>query len=324
MNHAKTKMAIKKKQLRKDDYTVGWICALPDPEWKASRLLFDEEHDVPALGPRINYQYAFGSMNGHNVVMGCSTQMGKGAAAAVAAEMNSTFTLRFGLLVGVAGGVPSDNHDVRLGDVVVGQPDLNARTGGVVGYDFGKAMDDGQFMHTGMWNQPPEICLSALGKIKSAPLTESRFNEYLASFKQHVSTPQFAKKPSIDRLFKSAYSHVKGEETCSNCHPEHEIQREPRETGQVGFHYGTLASGDEVMKDAHTRDRISKELGNVICFEMEAAGLMNHFPCLVIRGICDYCDSHKNKDWQPFAAATAASWAKELLRNISKPDIKGT
>lgn len=46
---------------------------------------------------------------------------------------------------------------------------------------------------------------------------------------------------------------------------------------------------------------------------MEAAGLMDNFPCLVIRGICDYSDSHKNKRWQEYAAATAAAYAKELL-----------
>ena len=43
---------------------------------------------------------------------------------------------------------------------------------------------------------------------------------------------------------------------------------------------------------------------------------MDTFPCVVIRGICDYADSHKNKIWQPYAAATAAAYAKELLRVI--------
>jgi nucleoside phosphorylase len=51
-------------------------------------------------------------------------------------------------------------------------------------------------------------------------------------------------------------------------------------------------------------------------FRMEAAGLMNHFPCLVIRGICDYSDSHKNKVWQGYAAMTAAAYAKDLLCRI--------
>lgn len=54
----------------------------------------------------------------------------------------------------------------------------------------------------------------------------------------------------------------------------------------------------KVMKDGATRGEVGAKLGGVLCFEMEAAGLMNSFPCLVVRGICDYADSHKNKRWQ--------------------------
>jgi nucleoside phosphorylase len=80
-------------------------------------------------------------------------------------------------------------------------------------------------------------------------------------------------------------------------------------------HYGLIASGNQVMRHGQTRDRLARELG-ILCFEMEAAGLMDNFPCLVVRGICDYADSHKNKQWQEYAAATAAAYAKELLSLI--------
>jgi nucleoside phosphorylase len=89
-------------------------------------------------------------------------------------------------------------------------------------------------------------------------------------------------------------------------------------------HYGTIASGNRVIKNAIERDRISADLGGVLCFEMEAGGLMNSFPCLVIRGICDYADSHKNKRWQPYAAGTAAAYAKEVLSSISTADVINT
>jgi nucleoside phosphorylase len=69
------------------------------------------------------------------------------------------------------------------------------------------------------------------------------------------------------------------------------------------------------MKDALIRDRLAADK-DVLCFEMEAAGLMNTFPCLVIRGICDYSDSHKNKEWQGYAAMVAAAYAKDLLQRI--------
>ncbi|KAF6806455.1 Kinesin light chain 5 [Colletotrichum sojae] len=87
------------------------------------------------------------------------------------------------------------------------------------------------------------------------------------------------------------------------------------------IHYGLIASANQVMKNAKIRETLSAEKG-VICFEMEAAGLMNHFPCLVIRGICDYSDSHKNKEWQGFAAMTAAAYAKDLLRQIPPNSVE--
>ena len=63
---------------------------------------------------------------------------------------------------------------------------------------------------------------------------------------------------------------------------------------------------------------------NILCVEMEAAGLMSDFPCLVIRGICDYADSHKNKQWQPYAAAVAAGYMKELLMTIPMQQVTQT
>src|SRR6185312_8124645 len=80
-------------------------------------------------------------------------------------------------------------------------------------------------------------------------------------------------------------------------------------------HYGLIASANQLMKDAQVRDKLATEK-DVLCFEMEAAGLMNHFPCLVIRGICDYSDTHKNKEWQGFAAMMAAAYAKDLVQQI--------
>jgi nucleoside phosphorylase len=89
------------------------------------------------------------------------------------------------------------------------------------------------------------------------------------------------------------------------------------------IHYGTIASGNQVMRHGETRERWRRE-SDVLCFEMETAGLMNNFPCLVIRGICDYADSHKNKRWQEYAAATAAAYVKELLYIIPGSQVMET
>jgi hypothetical protein len=69
------------------------------------------------------------------------------------------------------------------------------------------------------------------------------------------------------------------------------------------------------------RDKLVAEKG-VFCFEIEAAGLINYFPCLIICGICDYADSYKNKEWQGYAAMVAAVYAKDLLCRIALNMVK--
>lgn len=90
-------------------------------------------------------------------------------------------------------------------------------------------------------------------------------------------------------------------------------------------HYGIIASGSVLVKDAKSRQELLNHMPpncECLCYEMEAAGLMNSFPCLVIRGICDYADAHKNDQWQPYASATAAAFAKELLGYLPHADVK--
>jgi nucleoside phosphorylase len=80
-----------------------------------------------------------------------------------------------------------------------------------------------------------------------------------------------------------------------------------------------IASGDTVMKSAEDRDTIATR-DNIIAFEMEGAGVWDNLPCVVIKGVCDYADSHKNKEWQSYAAATAASCMKAFLQEWVSAD----
>ena len=110
---------------------------------------------------------------------------------------------------------------------------------------------------------------------------------------------------------------------CDNCEINGQVTRPARDRLDPVIHYGLIASGYQGIKHGGTRDKLGRELG-ILCFEMEAAGLMDNFPCLVIRGICDYADSHKNKQWQGYAAATAAAYAKELLSVIHPNQVEKT
>jgi nucleoside phosphorylase len=91
------------------------------------------------------------------------------------------------------------------------------------------------------------------------------------------------------------------------------------EAQEPAIYVGPVASGDTVMKSGEDRDRISKQEG-VIAFEMEGAGAWEEVPCIVVKGLCDYADCHKNKKWQNFAAATAASASKAILERYIQTD----
>jgi hypothetical protein len=84
-------------------------------------------------------------------------------------------------------------------------------------------------------------------------------------------------------------------------------------------HIGSIASGDWVMKSGTKRDEVAKSHG-VIAFEMEGAGIWDELPCLVVKGVADYADSRKSKDWQRYAAATAACATKAILERYIRSD----
>ncbi|KAF4417482.1 Kinesin light chain, partial [Colletotrichum fructicola] len=314
-------------------YTVGWICALPT-EFDAAQAFLDEEHeDCPPVAPNDNNNYALGKIGRHNVVIAVlpDGEYGTNAAGTVARDMLHSFpNVRIGLMVGIGGGAPSSKHDVRLGDVVVSSRD--GGKGGVFQYDFGKAVQDQDisFQHTDFLDQPPMLLRTAVSALKSrykrkGHQLNNAIDEALERWPRlrgEYSRPP----PASDRLYRSEIIHPQTSEGCAKVcsdDPTHIILRAERveHTDDPAIHYGLIASANQLMKNATIRDKLAAEYG-VACFEMEAAGLMNHFPCLVIRGICDYSDSHKNKAWQGFAAMVAAAYAKDLLLQIAPTSVE--
>lgn len=306
------------KTLSHNDYTVGWICALPS-EMAASKAMLDEIHAKLPQPQHDHNTYTLGEVFGHNVAVAClpSGVYGTTSAATVAAQMLSTFpAMRFGLMVGIGGGVPSRETDIRLGDIVVSKP--TGDLGGVVQYDYGKTISDGHFQRTGSLNKPPQVVLTAITDIQANYLMgQGQVPRFLSEMQaKYPSMTRFTYQgQNEDNLFAADYDHPASEMTCQNCDRTQLLSRPDRLGNSPDIHYGLIASGNRVMKHGGTRDLLAKELG-ILCFEMEAAGLMDSFPCLVIRGICDYSDSHKNKLWQEYAAATAAAYAKEVLSVI--------
>jgi nucleoside phosphorylase len=109
--------------LQLEDYSVGWICAIPK-ELKAVRAVLDSIHTPLEAQPRYDENnYTLDSIGKHNVVIACLPEFGVVSAAVVAKSMQHTFPrLKFGLMVGVGSGIPSDENDIRLGDIVVSLP----------------------------------------------------------------------------------------------------------------------------------------------------------------------------------------------------------
>lgn len=315
-----------------EDYTIGWICAITT-EYVAAQAFLDEKHEGPAyLSPHNKNDYTLGRMWKHNVVISVLPmgEYGTSSAARVAEDMMHSFpNIRIGLMVGIGGGVPSQKHDIRLGDIVVSIP--RDGKGGVFQYDFGKTIQGQSFQTTGFLDQPPTILRAAVNGL--AAQYEGEGHQLDEAVNQILrDKPRLRKKyqrPDLnsDQLYQSQVVHPAASELpCAlNCgdDPSCIVSRSPRleDDDNPAIHYGLIASANQLMKDAFLRDKLAAQ-ADVLCFEMEAAGLMNNFPCLVIRGICDYSDSHKNKSWQGYAAMAAAAYAKNLLHRIVPQQVE--
>ncbi|KAK0723571.1 Pfs, NACHT and ankyrin domain protein [Lasiosphaeria miniovina] len=323
-----------------DYYMIAWIAPLP-VECAAVTALLDEAHAEPhgfeqhEADPN---SYTWGRMGAHDLVIASLPAAATGtvsAATTASGVLSSLPHIRIGLLVGIGGGIASPDEggrDVRLGDVVVSLP--TGATGGVVQYDLVKAKPDGERERTGFLNMPPQVLLHALGKLRAK---HRRVGSRLGALLQDMckENPFMARATELgpgfvhqgldnDRLFNASYGHAGGPD-CLGCDVREEVRREARDSTEPRIHYGIIASGDTLVKDAAERAKIVELVGKgCLCVEMEAAGLMNHFPCLVIRGISDYADSHKNDQWQPYASATAAAFGKELLEHVPSGQLRKT
>jgi len=322
-------------KLTHDDYTVAWIAPM-EVESIAARLMLDKKEEKLAQSPVDHNVYTLGSINGHNVVIASLPSTGNTSAATVITQLRNTFKqIRFGLLVGIGGGVPirTDNGPIHLGDVVVSKPERNHS--GAIQYDHGKALE-GCFRRTGYLIPPPTVLLNAAQDLSTEQATTE--DDLVVPHLQRIKTslPILRKYkypgPDKDHLYKSDYLHRVEGSSCRSCacDPLQRIDRRADESldeihydrsSRIVVHRGTIAAGERVIKDGQLRDALAGEHG-ALCFEMEAAGVMNDFPCLVIRGISDYADSHKNDAWQGYASASAAAYARQLFFHMPVDEVK--
>ncbi|KAM0254840.1 hypothetical protein ACHAQJ_006381 [Trichoderma viride] len=341
---------------RRNDFEIAIICALP-LEYDAIALLVDEfwDKDGDTFGRAAGdfNTYRTGRIGRHDVVLALLSHMGKANASAAAASMRSSYTaLRIVILAGICGGVPFNGQaEMLLGDVVISKY--------IVQYDFGRKYPNG-FIRKGAVEDNLSKQDKNIRNLLATFNTDSVHNqlqERTAYFLQQLQEKavKYQTKygyPGIsrDKLFMASYRHkhrTRATCICSDCHrrldpvcleainsschslgcDERYLVRRKRLEEQDGkeeaqrpvVHVGVIASGDTVMKSGEDRDAVAKQEG-VIAFEMEGAGIWEELPCIVVKGICDYADCHKNKEWQNFAAATAASASKAILEQYIQTD----
>ena len=247
----------------KDDYLVGILSALPI-ERAAVRAMLDEEHPAPfdfIRHPVDPNSYTWGTIAGHNVVLASLSAgvYGTTSATTTILPMKYAFPeIKWGLMVGIAAGIPSEERDIRLGDVVVSQP--KDTSSGVFQYDFGKVKDNDDWQSVGWLARPPEILLRALANLQSEHefRGSSQAQRHLQdAIERHSDWGKRYAFPQseTDRLFLASHPHLKASKRCAAYDVSKVVERSERGSSNFHIHYGVIASGNSLVKDALFRDR---------------------------------------------------------------------
>lgn len=337
----------------RDDFEIAIICAL-QLEADAVVALFDrcweDEGYQYGKAPGDTNAYTTGAVGPHNVVLAHMPGMGKGSAASVASSFRSSFgRIKLALVVGICGGVPilPDGGGIFLGDVIIST--------GIIQYDFGRKFSDRFVRkntledNLGRPNREIQSFLAKLRGNKSRKSLSNITSDFSRQLCEDEDFPEVWYPGALkDKLYEPSYRHKhhdllsctictkcenKEDSVCEpalglscsdlKCHDDMLVQRQrlPGSTDLAKapekpprIHFGRIASGDTILNSGEDRDEIAAR-EEVIAFEMEGAGVWDNFPCVVIKGVCDYADSHKNYEWQGYAAATAVGCMKAFLKD---------
>ncbi|KAK0636130.1 hypothetical protein B0T17DRAFT_587393 [Bombardia bombarda] len=344
---------------RRDKFEIAILCALPR-EYNAVSLLIDEfyDEDGDCYGRAVGDKnvYTTGRIGKFHVVLVLLSNMGKVSATGAAASLRSSYPqLRIALVIGICGGVPRSEavEELILGDVVISKTIVQYDLGRQ--YADGFMIRDTVEDRLGR----PDRNISNLLALFETDRGRMKLEERTATFLEDIQNSTGGRKylypgPTRDILFQPSYQHrhhhpLSMQCTCAKhqeasnyvceksrelscevlgCETKYLVPRErltaksgldPKAAQAPSIFVGRVGSGDKLMKFGLERDRIAEENG-ILAFEMEGTGVWDQLPSIVIKGVCDYADSHKNKLWQNFAAATAASAAKALLERYPKTD----
>ncbi|KAL2862191.1 5'-methylthioadenosine/S-adenosylhomocysteine nucleosidase family protein [Aspergillus lucknowensis] len=296
-------------------YYSSIFCALPD-EVDVGGYSLDEQYTCDPDSPNPKDVFSYGRIGKHVVIITRPSRPRPTNAAQDAATVTFLFpNVLYAVVVGTAGGIPDPPEaDIRLGDLAVSMPGKNHP--GVIQYDFGKYEKDG-FVLDGKLNAPPKALIAADESVKE---DEKCQEGYLEAILRDITAKSGFECPGTkDTLFKTSFHHVTPGADCSACGAYGKDVVVPRAScthQKPVIHRGLILSGSGVVKNPRDREILQRGHKDAICFEMEAAGAMDAIPCIVVRGISNYADTHKQDGWHNYAAAVAAAYCKALLYKL--------
>jgi nucleoside phosphorylase/HEAT repeat protein len=290
--------------------TIGIITALPK-EYAAVNILLknkNEKYKIPGSGA--GRRYCLGEIlteegNKHSLVL-TTVGMGNNIAATRASLLLGHFpNIKSIIMVGIAGGIPNPNKvndHVRLGDIVISNEQ------GVIQYDY----IENRVEKIEYRNPPRPPSASLVEAVRYLEAEEILGNRPWEKYIDQALSQLKIERPSEDddRLH------------CSK--NQDEIIEHPKDkkrtNGKPKVFIGPIASANILQKNPVARDGL-RDRFKVKAIEMEASGIADatwthDVGYLVVRGICDYCDSHKNDEWQQYAAVVAAAYMRALIESM--------
>ncbi|KAG7403725.1 hypothetical protein Forpe1208_v016277 [Fusarium oxysporum f. sp. rapae] len=287
------------------------IEALFDHHWNDDGQPFDKELGDPNA-------YSTGVIGRFNVVLAYMPGMDRVNTATIVSNCGKSFPgIKLALVVGICGAVPygPNNDEIVLGDVII--------SNGIIQNDFRRQLPGCFGRKDTLLDVPgrPDLEIrGVLAKLKAHRYRRqlsAKISDYLGVLRQDRDLHAEYPGSTEDRLFEASYRHTENKKPCEELGCNGNIVSRTRlpiaETSLTpAVHFGLMASGGAVMKSGEDRDRIVAAEG-VIAFEMGGADVWDSFPCVIIKGACDYADGHKSNVWQRYAAATAAACAKAFL-----------
>ena len=283
------------------------VTALPK-EAAAVVATFDEVESTGVHNDSAIYRVGrFISETGEaRVALTVNAGMGKVMASTLGANALRSFpNVRYVVMVGIAGGCPNptnpENH-IRLGDIVVSRPDA-----GVLEYDFIKQTAKG-----GEIRKYPQAACAAMSSAMNNLLTDAIAGKRpWEGWTDRISTalgPSYAYPGEEKDILHEGVKII-----------DHPVQAD-RRVGKPRIVQGLIGSADILQKDPTVRDKL-RDTYDIRAIEMEASGLQTAAwtqgrDIYVIRGICDYCDEHKDDVWQNYAANVSASMARVVIETM--------